>query len=74
MKQKLVAFVLVLIVFFFLQIQGSGRLKLENQKIIKVRFAGSNNKKYTSLGKILIQYGHMEKKNIATLQGNKKIF
>ena len=49
---------------FFLQIQGSGRLKLENQKIIKVRFAGSNNKKYTSLGKILIQYGHMEKKNI----------
>ena len=49
---------------FFLHIQGSGRLVLDNQKVIKIRFAGSNNKKYTSLGKILIDYGYLNKKDI----------
>ena len=33
---------------FFLHIQGSGRLKLENNQEIKVRYAGSNEKKYSS--------------------------
>ena len=49
---------------FFLHIQGSGRLQLENNKTIKVRYAGSNKKRYTSLGKILIQKGHISKKNV----------
>ena len=49
---------------FFLQIQGSGRLELENKRIIKVRFAGSNNKKYTSIGKVLIKNGYLKKKDI----------
>ena len=49
---------------FFLHIQGSGRLELENGKVIKVRFAGSNNRNYTSLGKALIEKGHLNKKNI----------
>ena len=49
---------------FFLQIQGSGRIELENEKVIRVRYAGSNNKTYTSIGKILIEYGYLDKKDI----------
>ena len=49
---------------FFLHIQGSGILRLENKQIIKVRYAGSNKKKYTSLGKVLIQHGYLNKKNV----------
>ena len=49
---------------FFLHIQGSGILRLENKQIIKVRYAGSNKKKYTSLGTVLIQHGYLNKKNV----------
>ena len=49
---------------FFLHIQGSGRLILEDKSFLKVRFAGSNNMNYTSLGKILIEKGYLSKKNI----------
>ena len=46
---------------FFLHIQGSGRLLLENNRSIKVRYAGSNEKKYSSLGNILIRHGFFRK-------------
>ena len=32
---------------FFLHVQGSGRLKMENGEIKKVRYASNNNKAYT---------------------------
>lgn len=50
---------------FFLQIQGSGRLLLEDKSIIKVRFAGSNNKEYTSIGRVLIKKGFLKKEEIS---------
>ena len=50
---------------FFLQVQGSGRLKLENGEIIKVRYAGNNNKEYTSIGKILKDENKIIKENIS---------
>jgi len=49
---------------FFLHIQGSGRLLLENNKVIKVRYAGSNEKSYSSLGKILIKHGFIKKEEV----------
>ncbi len=49
---------------FFLHIQGSGRLKLEDGKIIKVKYAGSNNKKYTSIGSILIKKQALKKETV----------
>ena len=43
---------------FFLQIQGSGKLKLPNGSIIKLNYDGHNGHPYTSIGRILIQeYG-----------------
>ena len=53
---------------FFLQIQGSGRLRFNDGEVIKVRFAGSNEKKYSSIGKILIEKGAMKKKEVSMLK------
>ncbi|MBS40457.1 MAG: murein transglycosylase [Rhodospirillales bacterium] len=39
---------------FFLQIQGSGRIKLPNGEIVRVGYAGHNRHPYTSIGKVLI--------------------
>ena len=50
---------------FFLQVQGSGRLKMENGEIIKVRYAGNNNKAYTSIGKVLKDENKIPKENIS---------
>ena len=49
---------------FFLQIQGSGRLILEDRSTIKVRYAGSNNKKYTAIGRVLLKKGFLKKEEI----------
>ena len=49
---------------FFLHIQGSGRLVLDNNQVIKVRYAGSNKKKYSSLGRILIKHGYFKKEEL----------
>ena len=52
---------------FFLQIQGSGRLRFSKDKIIKIRYSGSNGKKYTSIGKILIKKGIFKKEEVTML-------
>ena len=49
---------------FFLQIQGSGRLKFSDEEIIKIRYAGNNGKSYTSIGKILKEKKKLNKNNI----------
>lgn len=50
---------------FFLQVQGSGRLRFENGEIKKIRYSGSNEQKYTSIGKVLIANGKINKENIS---------
>ena len=49
---------------FFLHIQGSGRLMLDGNKVVKIRYAGSNKKKYSSLGRILINRGILKKEEV----------
>jgi len=44
---------------FFLHIQGSGRIKLPNNSIIRLGYAGHNRHPYTSIGRILIQRGEI---------------
>ncbi|SMC59216.1 membrane-bound lytic murein transglycosylase A [Polynucleobacter kasalickyi] len=39
----------------FMQIQGSGKIQLENGKILRLGFAGTNNQSYASIGNWLIQ-------------------
>ncbi|GLQ35536.1 murein transglycosylase [Amylibacter marinus] len=40
---------------FFLHVQGSGRIKLENGEIIRVGFAGRNGHKYRSVGMEMVR-------------------
>ena len=44
---------------FFLQIQGSGRIILENGETIKIGYADNNGHPYRSIGKILIEQGEL---------------
>ena len=44
---------------FFLQVQGSGRLRFEGGKEMPVRFAGSNGKPYLSIGRYLADQGEI---------------
>lgn len=42
---------------FFLQVQGSGRIRLEDGKVIRVGYAGANGHEYRSIGLELVRRG-----------------
>ncbi len=50
---------------FFLEIQGSGRVQLDNGKTIRLGYAGQNGYPYVAIGKILLDQGLMEKEKIS---------
>jgi len=50
---------------FFLHIQGSGRLFLDNGRILRVGFAAKNGRPYTSIGKILIDQNMIARKDMS---------
>jgi membrane-bound lytic murein transglycosylase A len=43
--------------FFFLQIQGSGRLKLPDGGVMRIGYAGQNGREYVGIGKLLKDRG-----------------
>lgn len=56
---------------FFLEIQGSGKVKLPDGKIINVGYAGQNGRKYYPIGRKLIKDNEIAKKDMS-LQAIKK--
>jgi membrane-bound lytic murein transglycosylase A len=42
---------------YFLQVQGAGRLQLDDGRIVRVGFAASNGKPYRSIGAVLVERG-----------------
>lgn len=42
---------------FFLQVQGSGRIRLPGGRVIRVGYAGKNGRDYTSIGRALVDRG-----------------
>jgi len=50
---------------FFLQIQGSGIVKLENGEVVRVNYSESNGHRYSSIGKYLVDKGYIGKDNIS---------
>lgn len=50
---------------FFLHVQGSGRLFLDNGKMLRVGFAAKNGRSYTSIGKVLIKQGALARQNVS---------
>lgn len=45
---------------FFLQVQGSGRIRLPDGNLVRVGYAGKNGHDYTSIGGLLVERGTFE--------------
>ncbi|MGZ6021709.1 MAG: murein transglycosylase A [Rhizomicrobium sp.] len=50
---------------FFLHIQGSGRVMLDDGSIIRVAYAGQNGRPYTPIGRTLIRSGALPRENVS---------
>lgn len=44
---------------FFLQVQGSGRVRLDSGEIVRVGYADQNGHPYTSIGRLLVERGEL---------------
>ncbi|MFW5863257.1 MAG: MltA domain-containing protein [Desulfohalobiaceae bacterium] len=49
---------------FFLQIQGSGRLRLPDGRVRNIGYAAKNDRGYVSLGRVLAAEGHLKPHNL----------
>ncbi len=50
---------------FFLQVQGSGRVRLADGSIVRVGFAGTNGRPYVSIGRAMVDAGIMTKEEVS---------
>ena len=53
------------IAFFFLQIQGSGRVMFEDGSSERIAFAGENGQPYTAIGRTLIADGSLAREDVS---------
>ncbi|MBW4332280.1 murein transglycosylase A [Stakelama sp. CBK3Z-3] len=53
---------------FFLQVQGSGRLRLRDGSVMRIGYAGQNGRAYTGIGKLMLDRGLIGKDQ-ASMQG-----
>ena len=53
---------------FFLQIQGSGRVKLPDGRLVRIGYADQNGHPYQSIGRVLIERGELKPEQ-ASMQG-----
>lgn len=68
MGEKAIAWVDDPIELFFLQIQGSGRVKLPDGTLLRVGYADQNGHPYQSIGRVLIDRGELKPEQ-ASMQG-----
>lgn len=50
---------------FFLQIQGSGRIRLTDGSVLRLGYAASNGRAYTAIGRILVARGHIARDRVS---------
>ena len=53
------------VALFFLHIQGSGRVRLPDGRLIGIGYADQNGQPYTSIGKVLIEQGEIAEEDIS---------
>lgn len=53
------------VAFFFLQIQGSGRVAFDNGDSARIAYAGENGQPYTAIGRTLIAQGALTRENVS---------
>jgi membrane-bound lytic murein transglycosylase A len=56
---------------FFLQVQGSGQVKLQSGEIVRIGFAEHNGHPYNSIGRVLVERGELPQDK-ASMQGIKQ--
>jgi len=54
--------------FFFLQVQGSGRVKLPDGSMVRLNYADQNGHPYQSIGRLLVERGELKLEE-ASMQG-----
>ncbi len=59
---------------YFLQIQGSGKVQLEDGTLLNIGYANQNGRKYKSIGRYMIKKGYIGNGIDASMQGMKKWF
>lgn len=50
---------------FFLQIQGSGRIVLDDGSIVRAAYGAQNGRPYTAIGAILVQRGELKREDVS---------
>jgi membrane-bound lytic murein transglycosylase A len=50
---------------FFLHIQGSGRITLDDGSVLRVGYHGQNNHKYFAIGRLMIDEGYIKKEDMS---------
>ncbi len=50
---------------FFLEIQGSGRVKLPDGRVLRVNYAGQNGRDYVPIGRVLIERGEIPREQVS---------
>jgi membrane-bound lytic murein transglycosylase A len=50
---------------FFLAIQGSGRVRLEDGSVVRAAYAGQNGHPYTAIGAVLIRQGELTREEVS---------
>lgn len=63
-----IAYAADVVEFFFLQVQGSGRLKLPDGNIMRIGYDSQNGRDYTGIGKLMLERGVIGKGE-ASMQG-----
>jgi membrane-bound lytic murein transglycosylase A len=53
------------VALFFLQIQGSGRVKFDDGSSARIAFAGENGRPYTAIGRVLVDMGALARDNVS---------
>lgn len=53
------------ITFFFLQIQGSGRARLDDGTFVRLAYAGQNGQPYTAIGRTLIDQNELTRETVS---------
>ena len=50
---------------FFIQVQGSGRVRLEDGRVLRLAYGGKSGRPYTSIGGILVERGQLSREDMS---------
>ncbi len=64
-KNLELAYVSSMVEAFMLQIQGSGRVRLDDGRVMRVGFSGSNGRPYVAIGRTLVERGDIPRDQIS---------